>query len=295
MKYSLYINQFAVVQHGLLDYLDVIDLLFFDFIRDAMNDPNTIKVRIGEFEYTEIRHNFFNDQMPLLKVSSRTTFLSRMNNLCNIHLIEKYENNQIEGRSLYRRGDNFNILTFTDNLNGKGVQQNEKGSSGNCIGLFNDLDSPLQQNEHYNNTIYNNTNNNNTNNKPTKKKDKQKDEPIDHKTDPLITFERLWSIYDKREAKPRAVKAWNKLKDDEKVMCIRKAGMYVSSTPDKVYRQHLCNWITNKGFMEEEYTKQNVRPGRQQQSGLNSNTVRGVLATHEALGGEYIDTNDLDF
>lgn len=110
MQY-LSINQFAVFELGLDKQLNAIDLLLFDYVYRTMNNANSVKKIVGTEEYTMINHNMVQEELPILGINHRDTFRKHMNKLCAAGLIERYDNNQVENVSFYRKGRLFNALT----------------------------------------------------------------------------------------------------------------------------------------------------------------------------------------
>lgn len=114
MQYNLSINQFAVFELGLDKQLNATDLLLFDYIYHTMNNANSVKRIVGTEEYTMIKHSMVQEELPLLGINHRDTFRKHMNKLCAAGLIERYESNQAENASFYKRGDLFSALTFVE-------------------------------------------------------------------------------------------------------------------------------------------------------------------------------------
>lgn len=150
LKYYFTINQKAVIENGLCDKLDLTDLALFDFIYDFFNCQFDKKITFikDNVEYCEIRLSLIEEQMPILKFGTKRTFITRMNKLIDAGLIERYEGNQNENRSAYRRGKNFNIFKFDTPM---------KQISQPCEANFT---PPMKQTSHNNNIDDNNINNN---------------------------------------------------------------------------------------------------------------------------------------
>ena len=150
MKYNITINQKQVIDNGLIDNLDIIDLAIFDFVYHFFNSDFEDKVTFTKngVEYTEIRPALLEREMPLLKIGTKRTFINRMNNLINAGLIERYENNSNENRSGYKKGVNFSMFEF------------DKPTKINSQGYENDFTPPMKTDSH-NNNINNNSINDN--------------------------------------------------------------------------------------------------------------------------------------
>lgn len=151
MKYNITINQKAVIDNGLMSKLDIIDLAIFDFVYHFFNSDFEDKVTFTKngVEYTEIRPSLLEREMPLLKIGTKRTFINRMNNLINVGLIERYENNSNENRSGYKKGVNFSIFEF------------DKPAKRNSQGYENDFTPPMKTDSHNNNINDNSISNNN--------------------------------------------------------------------------------------------------------------------------------------
>lgn len=116
MQYTFYINQKLLYELGLDKQLDVIDLLLFDAIYKWFNNENMLCIANGT-TYIEIRHNLVTKECPILGINHRDTFRKRMLKLVSAGLLERYQNNQIENTSLYKRGKFFNCFD-----SGQGLQ-----------------------------------------------------------------------------------------------------------------------------------------------------------------------------
>lgn len=151
MKYNITINQKTVIDNGLMSKLDIIDLAIFDFVYHFFNSDFEDKVTFTKngVEYTEIRPSLLEREMPLLKIGTKRTFINRMNNLINVGLIERYENNSKENRSGYKKGVNFSIFEF------------DKPAKRNSQGYENDFTPPMKTDSHNNNINDNSISNNN--------------------------------------------------------------------------------------------------------------------------------------
>lgn len=116
MQYTFFINQKRLYELGLDKQLDVIDLLLFDAIYKWFNNEDMLRTENGT-TYIEIRHNLIATECPILGINHRDTFRKRMLKLVSAGLLERYQNNQTENQSLYKRGRFFNCFDSD-----KGVQ-----------------------------------------------------------------------------------------------------------------------------------------------------------------------------
>lgn len=113
MQY-LSINQFSVIELGLDKQLNAIDLLLFDYVYHTMNNANSVKRIVGTEEYTMVNHSMVQEELPILGINHRDTFRKHMNKLCAAGLIERYEGNQAENTSFYKRGSLFSALILAE-------------------------------------------------------------------------------------------------------------------------------------------------------------------------------------
>lgn len=116
MQYTFFINQKRLYELGLDKQFDVIDLLLFDAIYKWFNNEDMLRIVNGT-TYIEIRHNLITTECPILGINHRDTFRKRMLKLVSAGLLERYQNNQTENSSLYKRGRLFNCFDSD-----KGVQ-----------------------------------------------------------------------------------------------------------------------------------------------------------------------------
>lgn len=110
MKYTILINQYAAVVSGL--DLDLIDLAIFDFIKDFANSSNCTKIQTPEGNFFWISHKLIMEAMPLLKIKTNQGVIKRIDNLINAGVLQKHPNCEKYKQSLYRFGNNYELLTF---------------------------------------------------------------------------------------------------------------------------------------------------------------------------------------
>lgn len=147
MKYFILINQKALIDNNLLGKLDIIDLAIFDAIYDFFNcnSPKKITFTYEGTEYVEIKMQLIENQLPLINMSSKRTFINRINKLVDAGLLERYPKNQTEGRSGYKRGRNFGIFKFYDSS-----EQSLHTYENNFTGCENDFTGGVKINSHNN-------------------------------------------------------------------------------------------------------------------------------------------------
>lgn len=66
-------------------------------------------------------------------------------------------------------------------------------------------------------------------------------------------FQSCWDAYGKKGNYKLALKYWNELSQDDRILIEKKIPLYVKSTPEKKYRKYFQNWINpeNCCFLED--------------------------------------------
>ena len=97
------------------------------------------------------------------------------------------------------------------------------------------------------------------------------------------TFTEAWNLYDRKDAKQNAIKAWNRLTDNDRVRALQHIPFFVQAHPDKQFRPMLATYLNQKRFLDDEIisnTPNNyAKPTTQQQE-------LAFLAQHAELVGE---------
>lgn len=71
--------------------------------------------------------------------------------------------------------------------------------------------------------------------------------------DPILeSFERIWSLYDKKTGKPAALRYWKRLSKADREAIEKAIPAYVAATPDKKFRKNLQGWINPANRMWED-------------------------------------------
>lgn len=65
------------------------------------------------------------------------------------------------------------------------------------------------------------------------------------------SFEQFWNLYDKKVARPKCEKLWQKLSKQEKDACMKYVPLYVQAQPDKQYRKNPETFLRNKSWNDE--------------------------------------------
>jgi hypothetical protein len=132
MKYTISINQYAVVEAGL--ELDIIDLAILDFIRDFANSTACTKFHTPEGEFLWIAHQLILDNMPLLKIKTKQGVINRIDKMIQADVLRKHPNCEIYGKTLYTFGSNYDAIFFYT------PKQNFRGGLNENLGDYNNRD-----------------------------------------------------------------------------------------------------------------------------------------------------------
>lgn len=87
---------------------------------------------------------------------------------------------------------------------------------------------------------------------PVNQEPEERDTPPPPKSEPRW-FPEFWKAYAYAKDKPASLRAWAKIRPDEKLAAeiIAKAGDYVRATPDKQFRAHPATWLNRRGWEDE--------------------------------------------
>lgn len=235
MQYNICINQEAVIKNKCFSDLDLIDLALFDFIYHFFNcdSPKKVTFRYNNIEYTEIRLNLIEQEMPLLKFGCRKTFFVRMSKLVSAGLIRRYENNATENRSGYCKGENFSKMFFSSNKEEQCEKEQLQGCEFEVTGGV-----TLDSHKH----IHKDNINKEERDKSLSKKD-AKDE----------LFEECWKAYQRKGSKAKSKLYWDKLTEGEKSLVKLHIPSYVASVSEKKYIKDFERYLRDKCFNNVVY------------------------------------------
>lgn len=227
MKYTININQKAIVDLGLQGKVDFIDLAIYDFITEFMMCDDCVNIQIANTKYFWIKAELIIENLPLLGITTPRGINKRIDNLVECRLLERCDDNQSLHQSFYKVGANYKAYKFfTWNKNSK-----------------------LAWNENSNN---NNIDNNNiTNNKRNKEEEKEYKE----KSDAL--FEECWLAYRRKGKKGKSLPYWEKLTENEKQMVLPHIKAYVSSR-ELQFQQDFERYLRDKTFTTIVFQKNMV-------------------------------------
>lgn len=142
MKYVININQKAIVDLGLQDKLDFIDLAIYDFITEFMLCDECRKLNIDNVQYFWIKSDLIIENMPLLGITTARGISKRIDKLIDCDLLERCNDNQNLHQSFFKVGKNYQAYKFfTWNKNSKGAwNENSNNNISNTKHTINKLD-----------------------------------------------------------------------------------------------------------------------------------------------------------
>ena len=149
-------------------------------------------------------------------------------------------------KPIIERGQEISEARAEAGRKGKGVSRNK----GNRHAAKEGDESKAKQSK----SIQNNTNQNGIGIGKGIGKDNNKltDVSIGCLPDVLLTsFEKFWSMYDKKRKRPACEKKWLNLKDEQREAVLKHVPLYVASTPDKQYRKDPLTYLNGECWNDE--------------------------------------------
>lgn len=148
MKYVININQKAIVDLGLQDKLDFIDLAIYDFITEFMLCDECRKLNIDNVQYFWIKSDLIIENLPLLGITTARGISKRIDKLIDCDLLERCNDNQKLHQSFFKVGKNYQAYKFfTWNKNSKGAwNENSNNNKRNTKQVVNKLDYKEEEN-----------------------------------------------------------------------------------------------------------------------------------------------------
>lgn len=132
MKYVININQKAIVDLGLQDKLDFIDLAIYDFITEFMLCDECRKLNIDNVQYFWIKSDLIIENLPLLGITTTRGISKRIDKLIDCGLLERCNDNQNLHQSFFKVGKNYQAYKFfTWNKNSKGAWNENSNNNNN--------------------------------------------------------------------------------------------------------------------------------------------------------------------
>ena len=224
MKYTITINQKAIVELGLQDKLDFIDLAIYDFITEFMLCEDCHKIHIGGSRYFWIKADLIIENLPLLGITTTRGINKRIDKLIDCGLLERCPDNQTLHQSFYKVGVNYKKYKFfTWNENSKqGDAWNENSNNNNSSVILT---------------------NNLTNHQPNQYKEKENSQKEKEKS----LFEECWIAYNRKGSKKKSFDQWQRLTKKEKATILQHIKVYVS-TRDKQFQKDFERYLRDKTF-----------------------------------------------
>jgi hypothetical protein len=65
-------------------------------------------------------------------------------------------------------------------------------------------------------------------------------------------FDEVWDLYDKKESKLYARRAWGRLSKKDRAAALARIPDYVRATPDRKYRANLSTWLNGRKWEDED-------------------------------------------
>ena len=89
-------------------------------------------------------------------------------------------------------------------------------------------------------------------------------------------FEKFWTMYDRKVAKPHCQRMWAKLTKAQKAEIFERLPAYIAATPDKQYRMHPATYINpaNKRWQDEIINRNGITTVNSQPAPQTRNTER---------------------
>lgn len=132
MKFTVNINQKAIVDLGLQDKLDFIDLAIYDFITEFMLCDECRKLNIDNVQYFWIKSDLIIENLPLLGITTTRGISKRIDKLIDCGLLERCNDNQNLHQSFFKVGKNYQAYKFfTWNKNSKGAWNENSNNNNN--------------------------------------------------------------------------------------------------------------------------------------------------------------------
>lgn len=98
------------------------------------------------------------------------------------------------------------------------------------------------------------------------------------------SFEDFWNAYQKKIARPKCEKKWNKLKQSDKEKIMQHVPIYVQSTPEKEYRKHPYTYLHNESWNDEVIFKHGKPTRKEHRTEFINSEIDAILAHSRGLG-----------
>jgi len=152
MKFTVNINQKAIVDLGLQDKLDFIDLAIYDFITEFMLCDDCQKMIVGNEQYFWIKADLIIENMPLLGITTTRGINKRIERLIEYDLLERCPDNKNLRQSFFKVGKLYKEYKFfTWNKSSKpSWNENSKPNINNNTHIDGNIENDYKNNIDYN-------------------------------------------------------------------------------------------------------------------------------------------------
>lgn len=133
MKFTININQKAIVDLGLQDKLDFIDLAIYDFITEFMLCEDCQKMIVGNEQYFWIKADLVIENMPLLGITTTRGVNKRIEKLIECNLLERCPENKNLRQSFFKVGKLYKEYKFLTWNESSKPSWNENSKSNNTM------------------------------------------------------------------------------------------------------------------------------------------------------------------
>jgi hypothetical protein len=247
MKYSININQAGIVEHGLHTKTDLVDWAIIDYLMQwyFTERKKTVYDAEKETQFVWINYNHLIQEMPLIKIRTKSHISERIKKLRDLGLIETY---LTKDKSLY-----FNLTPYCLQVIGfkeiseTGVPRRITGCSPKDNRVFPESEQGVPRRITGCSPKDNSTNSIPLNSIPISKPNNNIEDQ----------FNLLWSLYPKKINKQKAYKAFIKLKPNPElfktiIKAIKKAKNSRQWQKDNgAYIPHLSTYLNNHRWEDE--------------------------------------------
>lgn len=93
-----------------------------------------------------------------------------------------------------------------------------------------------------------------------------------------VSFDEIWQLYNRKDAKHNAIKAWRKLSESERQRVRQHLPAFVQAHPDKKYRPMLATYLNQKRFLDDEIISNSINNEQQQRLSAYADAIAGFNA-----------------
>lgn len=116
MKFIYQVNQLSamIISEETDANLNSVDLDLYSFIVEFCNSKYSVKIPDEAGDWVWISYELILQQMPLLRIKSKTGLMPHINRLIKAKLLEKNPNNDKLRKSYYRLGENYDRYLYSN-------------------------------------------------------------------------------------------------------------------------------------------------------------------------------------